>query len=44
MHDALWNIFMETGSIDAFMDYRNYVDYDSEYGFMALEEIRKPWL
>jgi hypothetical protein len=40
MHDVLWNIFLETGSIDAFLDYRNYMDY----GCMILGEVSKPWL
>jgi len=40
MQDTLWNIFMETGSIDAFLDYRNYKDY----GHLALEETGKTWL
>jgi hypothetical protein len=25
MREKLWNFFLETGSVDAFLDYRNYM-------------------
>ena len=27
MRDDLWNLFMETGSVDAFLDYKNFVTF-----------------
>jgi len=27
MQDDLWNLFIETGSIDAFLDYKSYTKF-----------------
>jgi len=32
MREKLWNVFMETGSIDAFLDYNSFMTLGFPYG------------